>query len=120
MNLFSKLIITTIFLFGLFGCDVLKGISAHKVDDIVKNPRVYEEKEITVVGNLQPVPEAFKLVGIGARLQGNSPDNNVYLMNYAAKIDFNQKVMVTGVFETLPIPLLGTFLVIDAKSVIAN
>ena len=110
-------ILATVFL--LLGCDIQKAFNAHKVDEIIENPRIYESQEISIVGELKPVDDNMKLFGIGARLQGSKTDSNVYLYNYAAKIEFNQKVSVTGVFTTLTIPLFGSYLIIDAKSVLA-
>jgi hypothetical protein len=113
-NIFLLLFVAVL----LVGCDIEKIINVHKVDDIVENPRVYEAQEISLTGELKPADDNMKIFGIGARLQGSKTDSNVYLFNYAAKIDFNQKVRVTGVFTTLTIPLFGSYLIIDAKSVL--
>lgn len=101
----------------LTGCGQGIGFNAFKVDDLVKNPRVHEGEVISVVGTLKQTEDVFRLVGVQARLEGSSADNNVYLINYAAKISFDSKAVVKGEFATLNLPLLGTYLVIDAKSV---
>ena len=108
----------TLFLCSFFtGCSQSLGLKAYQVDDLVKNPRVHEGEEISIVGILKPSEDAFRLVSVFARLQGTSDENNVYLINYAAKIEFNTKVLVKGQFGVVNLPVLGSYLVIDAKSV---
>lgn len=115
---YSKLtFLSLISIIQLTGCGQGIGFSAFKVDDLVKNPRVHEGEVISVVGTLKQTEDFFKLVGVEARLEGVSAENNIYLINYAAKINFDSKVLVKGEFAALNLPLLGAYLVIDAKSV---
>ena len=112
-----KKAILTILTICLFGCGSNTGITAKSVDDVIKNPRIYEGKEISITGTLKPSEDAQKLVNIGAILEGSDQTKRVYLINFAAQADFESKVVITGEFQTLSIPLLGSFLVLDAKSV---
>ena len=101
----------------LFGCGSNTGITAKSVDDVTINPRIYEGKEISVMGTLKPSEDAQKLVSIGAILEGADDSKRIYLINFAAQADFGSKYVITGEFQTLTIPILGSFLVLDAKSV---
>jgi hypothetical protein len=112
----KKLLLLTL-IFLQFGCGSNTGISAKPVDDIVKNPRVYEGQQISITGKLVNSDEIQKLANIGAVLEGSNPRNRVYLINFAAQVEFGTKVVVTGEFGTISVPLLGSFLVLDAKSV---
>ena len=112
----KKLFLLTLFVL-LIGCGSNFGITAKPVDDIVKNPRIYEGQQISVTGTLVNSDEVQKLASIGAVLEGSNSKNRVYLINFAAQLEFGTKVVVTGEFGTISVPLLGSFLVLDAKSV---
>jgi hypothetical protein len=101
----------------LIGCGSNSGITAKSVDDVIKNPRVYEGQQISIMGKLAPSDEMQKLALIGAILEGSNPTNIIYLINFAAQADFGTKVVVSGQFEIISLPVLGSFLVLDAKSV---
>jgi hypothetical protein len=103
--------------FLLFACDSNLGISAYKVDDLVANPRIHEGKEISVTGTLRSVDESLKLLGVTAKLEGTNSKNVIYLLNFAAQVNFDSKYVIKGQFATVTLPLLGSYLVIDAKSV---
>jgi len=101
----------------LSGCDFGNGLSAISVDRIFKNPRIYEGKEISVVGVLMEPDDKFKVLNVGGRLEGSQPDQVIYLQNMMAKVDYRSKVIVKGAFSTISVPIIGSYLVIDAKSV---
>jgi hypothetical protein len=112
----KKLFLPTLIVL-LIGCGSNFGITAKPVDDIVKNPRIYEGQQISITGTLVNSDEVQKLASIGAVLEGSNSKNRVYLINFAAQLEFGTKVVVTGDFGTISMPLLGSFLVLDAKSV---
>lgn len=112
----KELFLLTLFVL-LIGCGSNTGITAKSVDEIIKNPRIYEGQQISITGKLSPSDDVQKLASIGAVLEGSNPTNRVYLINFAAQAEFGTKVVVTGEFGTISVPLLGSFLVLDAKSV---
>ena len=102
----------------LLGCDIGNGISALTTDKVLINPRAYEDKEITIVGILSEVQDQSKLLNINAKIGGPSIDSTIFLKNQLAKINVGTKVVIQGKFQTLSIPIVGTYFVLDAKSVI--
>ena len=103
--------------FLLISCKSDTGIAAYKVDELIQNPRIHEGKEIKVVGTLRQVDDALKIIGVAAKLEGSSTNYAVYLINFAARVEFDKKYVIKGEFATLTLPLFGSYLVIDAKSV---
>lgn len=116
MRLINQLTLVTSISF-LISCGSNSGINAKSVDEIIKNPRIYEGQIISITGKLSTPDDLQKLAGIGATLEGVDKSNKVYLVNFAAKLDYGTKVVVTGEFGTVSLPLVGSFLVLDAKSV---
>ena len=116
MNLKNLLFCGTIFL-SLTGCDFGVGLSALSVTKVVKNPRIYEGQEITVVGKLTEADEKLKIFNISYSLEGPSPDQSIYLQNMIAKVNPGVQVIVRGPFTAVTLPVLGSYLVVDAKSV---
>ena len=93
------------------------GIFTKSVDEIVVNPRIFEDKEIIVHGLIKDGDPKLRIVKIGAVLTGDDPVNTIYLINLAAKVEMGSKVVVNGMFQTITLPMLGSFLILDAKSV---
>jgi len=93
------------------------GIFTKSVDEIVVNPRIFEDKEIIVHGLIKDADPKLRIVKIGAVLTGDDPTNTIYLINLAAKVEMGNKVVVKGMFQTITLPMLGSFLILDAKSV---
>jgi hypothetical protein len=93
------------------------GIFTKSVDEIVVNPRIFEDKEIIVHGLIKDADPKLRIVKIGAVLTGDDPVNTIYLINLAAKVEMGSKVVVKGMFQTITLPMLGSFLILDAKSV---
>lgn len=108
---------TIVALILLSGCDFGNGISALTPEKVLVNPRAYEGKEIAIVGVLSEVEDQFKLVSINAKVGGPSTDSTIFLKNQLAKIDMGTKVIIKGEFQTFSIPMVGTYFMVDAKSV---
>ena len=116
----TKLLKCTVALAGciiLLGCDFGNGISALTTEKVLVNPRNFEGKEITIVGTLSDVEDQFKLININAKIGGPSIDTTIFLKNQLAKIDMGTQVVIKGDFTTISIPMVGTYFMIDAKSV---
>lgn len=101
----------------LLGCDIGNGLTALTPEKVLANPRSYEGKEIAIVGVLSDVEDQFKLVSINAKVGGPSTDSTIFLKNQLAKIDMGTKVIIKGEFQTFSIPMVGTYFMVDAKSV---
>jgi len=102
---------------ALLGCDIGNGISALTTEKVLINPRNFEGKEIAIVGILSDVEDQFKLVNINAKIGGPSIDTTIFLKNQLAKINMGTQVIIKGEFQTFSIPMVGTYFMIDAKSV---
>jgi threonyl-tRNA synthetase len=96
---------------------IMRGREFSMKDAFLVNPRAYEGKEITIVGVLSDVEDQFKLVSINAKVGGPSTDSTIFLKNQLAKIDMGTKVIIKGEFQTFSIPMVGTYFMMDAKSV---
>jgi hypothetical protein len=112
-----KYIFTFLFCFPLFGCDLGNGLSALTIEKVLANPRAYEGKEITIIGVLTDVEDPFKLINITAKVGGPSPDRTIFLKDQLAKIEMGTKAVIKGEFQTFTMPMLGTYFMMDAKSV---
>jgi hypothetical protein len=101
----------------LIGCDLGNGVLSISAEKIIKNPRIYEGKEVSIVGTLMEPDDKLKVINVNGRLDSADPNQSIYLKNMMAKVQYGSKVIVKGVFETVNVPILGPYLVIDAKSV---
>ena len=86
------------------------------VDEIAKNPRLYEGKVVSVKGTISQTDPIGQITGISAKIVG-SGNNAIYLSDMAAKVQFGHEVVVNGQLSVLNIPILGAYIVLDAKSV---
>ncbi len=102
--------------FLLVACSEQK-IFSYSVDEISKNPRLYEGRVISVKGTIRQTDQLGQVTGYSAKLSG-SGETPVYLSDMAAKVQFGREVVVNGQLSVLNIPIVGTYIILDAKSVI--
>ncbi len=102
--------------FLLAACSEQK-ILSYSVDEIAKNPRLHEGKVISVKGVISQTDQIGQVAGISAKIAG-SGNSAIYLSDMAAKVQFGREVVVNGQLSVLSIPLIGTYIILDAKSVI--
>jgi hypothetical protein len=112
----SKSLLLTALSFLLVACSMQK-IFSYSVDEIVKDPRLYEGKEISVKGTIYQTDQIVQLTGISAKIVGSGAAA-VYLSDMAAKVQFGREVVVKGQLSVVNIPIIGTYIVMNAKSVI--
>jgi hypothetical protein len=102
--------------FLLVACSDQK-IFSYSVDEIAKNPRLYEGKVVSVKGTIRQTDQLGQVTGYSAKISG-SGEMPIYLSDMAAKVQFGREVVVNGQLSVLNIPVVGTYIVLDAKSVI--
>jgi hypothetical protein len=103
--------------FVLSGCGEKK-LFSYSVDEVANNPRLYEGKVISVKGVIRQTDQIGQITGISAKISNTSGGSFIYLSNMAAKVKFGREVVVNGELSVLTIPLVGTYIIVDAKSVI--
>ena len=103
----NLLFLCLFFFFAMSGCSEKK-LFSYSVDEVTKNPRLHEGKVISVKG----------ITGITAKISSPSSGTYIYLSNMVAKVQFGHEVVVNGELNVITIPVLGTYIVVDAKSVI--
>jgi len=112
----KKSLLFAVLCFLLVACSEQK-ILSYSVDEIAKNPRLHEGKVISVKGIISQTDQIGQVAGISAKIAG-SGNNAIYLSDMAAKVQFGREVVVNGQLSVLSIPLVGTYVILDAKSVI--
>jgi len=105
------------FVVAISGCSQEK-LFSYSVDEVAKNPRLYEGKVVSLKGVIHQTDNVAQIAGISARISSPSGSTFIYLSNMSAKVQFGREVVVNGELNVINIPLLGTYIVVDAKSVV--
>jgi hypothetical protein len=112
----KKSLLLAVLPFLLVACSEQK-IFSYSVDEIAKNPRLHEGKVVSVKGTISQTDQIGQVAGISAKIAG-SGENAIYLSDMAATVQFGREVVVNGQLSVVNIPIVGTYIILDAKSVI--